>query len=77
MTIKDLSEMVEEARELLIKDFKLANNNKTPVDRDLLVHVKKLYKEGLEDSILGDLYFDDVDCPSDFHKLVLIVASTK
>lgn len=77
MTIKELSEMVDEAHELLIKDFKLANDDKTPKDRDLLVHVKKLYKEGLEDSILGDLFFDDVDCPSDFHKLLLIFAALK
>ncbi len=77
MTIKELSEMVDEAHELLIKDFKLANDDKEPKDRELLVHVKKLYKDGLEDSILGDLFFDDVDCPSDFHKLLLIFAALK
>jgi hypothetical protein len=76
MTIKDLSELADEAHELLVKDFKSANK-KDPETKELLNHIKILFRDGNEDNILGDLFLDDVDCPSDFYKLLLLFAVLK
>lgn len=74
MTIKELIQVVEDAHELLVADFK-SETKKTPKDDDLLLHVKTLYKQGLESTILEELFLDDFDCPEDFEKLVLIFAA--
>jgi hypothetical protein len=76
MTIKELIELVDETKEVLIKDFKVANDRE-PSNKELLTHVRKIYKEGIEDNILGDIFLDDVDCPDDFYKLLMIFAANK
>lgn len=76
MTIKELIELTEETKEALVKDFKITNE-KEPTSKELLTHVRKIYKDGNEDSILGDIFLDDVDCPDDFYKLLMIFAASK
>lgn len=76
MTVKELKELVDEAHELLIKDFNTTEKN-SPTKKDLLNHVKNLYKNGEEETILNDLFLDDIDCPSDFYKLLLIFSASK
>lgn len=76
MTIKELLELVDETKEALVKDFKEIND-KEPNNKELLTHVRKLYKDGNEENILGDVFLDDVDCPDDFNKLLLIYAALK
>jgi len=76
MTIKELIELVDETKEVLVKDFKTVND-KEPNNKELLTHVRKIYKEGIEDNILGDIFLDDVDCPDDFYKLLMIFAANK
>lgn len=76
MTIKELIELVDETKEVLVKDFKVTNDRE-PSNKELLTHVRKIYKEGIEDSILGDVFLDDVDCPEDFYKLLMIFAANK
>lgn len=76
MTIKELLELVDETKEVLVKDFKDIND-KEPTNRELLTHVRKIYKDGTEENILGDIFLDDVDCPEDFYKLLMIFAASK
>lgn len=76
MTIKELLETIDDAKDLLIKDFEEIHK-KIPKDKDLLNHVKTMYSDGIEDSIIENLFLDDVNCPSDFYKLVLIFAALK
>ena len=76
MTIKELLELTEETKEIIAKDFKIAND-KEPTNKELLTHIRKLYKDGNEDSILGDVFLDDVDCPNDFYKLLMLFAASK
>jgi len=76
MTTKELTELADECRILLIKDFK-ATNKKEPTQKDLLNHIKIIYKNGEEETILNDLFLDDVDCPDDFYKLLFIFAALK
>jgi sulfur relay (sulfurtransferase) DsrC/TusE family protein len=74
MTVKELTELVEEAKQLLIKDF-TSTYKTSPNKKELINYVKKLYKNGEEETILNDLFLDDIDCPSDFYKLLLIFAA--
>jgi hypothetical protein len=55
MTIKELLELVDETKEVLVKDFKDIND-KEPNNKELLTHVRKIYKDGTEDNILGDIF---------------------
>lgn len=71
MTTKELSELIEEARVLLINDFKLSNKHE-PTKKELLNHIKYLYKENQEDTIISSLFLEDIDHPTDFHKLLLV-----
>ena len=74
MTIKELNQLVEDSKELLIINFK-SEYKRTPKDGELLDYVKNLYKNGEEDDILSDLFLDDVECPEDFSKLLLLFAA--
>ena len=74
MTVKELTELKEECKTLLIKDFN-TTNPKVPSKKDLINHIKTIYKNGDEETILNDLFLDDVDCPSDFYKLLFIFAA--
>jgi len=76
MTVKELTELTDECKALLIKDFKTINDT-TPTRKDLLNHIKTIYKNGEEENILNDLFLDDVDCPDDFFKLLFIFAAFK
>ena len=74
MAIKELLLIVEDARELLLEDFK-TENKRYPREDELLIHVKNLFREKMEDSILGDLSLSDTEYPSDFYKLLLAFAA--
>jgi len=76
MTTKELIDLADEARTLLIKDF-ISTNKKEPSQKDLLNHIKNIYKNAEEENILNDLFLDDVDCPEDFYKLLFIFAAFK
>lgn len=74
MSINELLEMVNDARDLLIDDYK-KENKKSPKDEDLFIHLKNLYKEKLQDTIIDSFSLYDVDFEKDFYKLLLIFAS--
>ncbi len=76
MTVKELTELTDECKTLLVKDFNTIND-KVPTQKDLLNHIKNIYKNGDEETILNDLFLDDVDCPDDFYKLLLIFSAFK
>ena len=77
MTVKELTELVDEAQQLILKDFSATYKNKNPTKKDLLNYIKVLYKNGEEENILNDLFLEDIDCPADFYKLLLIFAVSK
>lgn len=74
MSINELLEMVNDARDLLIDDYK-KENKKSPKDEDLFIHLRNLYKEKLQDNIIDSFSLYDVDFEKDFYKLLLIFAS--
>lgn len=76
MSINELLEMVNDARDLLIDDYK-KENKKNPKDEDLFIHLKNLYKEKLQDNIIDSFSLYDVDFEDDFYKLLLIFASKR
>jgi hypothetical protein len=73
MKIKELSELIDETRDVLVKDFN-TTNHKEPTQKDLVNHIKKLFNDGEQDSVLGELFLDEIDCPEDFYKLLLLSA---
>lgn len=75
MTIKELQQLVEESRELITLNFK-SETKRSPKKGELLEYIKKMYKKGEEEDILCDLFLDDIECPNDFSKLLLLFAST-
>lgn len=77
MTIRELSELADEAKQLLVADFSELTGNDSPTKKELLTHLKNLYNKGDEENILNELFLDDVDCPSDFYKLLLLFAVSK
>jgi|688.fasta_scaffold91987_4 hypothetical protein len=76
MSINELLEMVNDARDLLIDDYKKENKT-NPKDEDLFIHLKNLYKEKLQDTIIDSFSLYDVDFERDFYKLLLIFASKR
>ena len=74
MNTKELTELIEETQLALVNDFKLANKHE-PTKKELVAHIKNLYKEGQEDNVISALFLDDIDHPTDFHKLLLITAA--
>ena len=76
MSINELLEIVNDARDLLIDDYK-KENKKNPKDEDLFIHLKNLYKEKLQDNIIDSFSLYDVDFEDDFYKLLLIFASKR
>jgi DNA integrity scanning protein DisA with diadenylate cyclase activity len=76
MSINELLEMVNDARDLLIDDYKKENKT-NPKDEDLFIHLKNLYKEKLQDTIIDSFSLYDVDFEDDFYKLLLIFASKR
>lgn len=75
-SIKELCELVDETKNLLKQDFE-SENGKPPTTKDLLKHVKDMFKNGQEDTILNELFLEDVECPEDFYKLLFIFAASK
>jgi hypothetical protein len=75
MTIKEIKEIVEEARQLLIENFK-NEYDRSPKEDELIKYVNKIYKEGMESDILGDLFIEELEYPEDFGKLLLIFAAS-
>jgi hypothetical protein len=75
MTIKEIKEIVEEARQLLIENFK-NEYDRSPKEDELIKYVNKIYKEGMESDILGDLMIEELEYPEDFGKPLLIFAAS-
>ena len=73
MYIKDLQDLITQANDLLVNDFKTIHHRQ-PEEQELLNHLKLIIKEGYLEDIITELTGEEVR-PSDFYKLLFIVAS--
>lgn len=76
MSINELYEMINDARDVLIDNFK-KEHKRSPNDDDLILYIKSLYQEKLQDDIIDSLCFYDINFEKDFYKLLFIAASKR
>jgi hypothetical protein len=74
MTINELTQLVEESREVLLTTFKSEYKRK-PKEGELLNYIRELYKKNEQEDLISNLFLDDVECPDDFIKLLLLFAT--
>jgi len=76
MNINDTLEILTQTRKFLLEDY-LYIHKKEPTHRDLLLHIKKSFKEGDLDEILEEVLLEyDLDNVDDDYKILLLVASS-
>jgi hypothetical protein len=76
MTFKDTEELIDQTREALIEDFRTIYH-RDPKNNELFSHIKHIFKEGYQEDILSEVLGDEINCPNDYYKLLMLVASTK
>ena len=76
MSINELYEMINDARDLLVENFK-KEYKRSPNDEDLILYIKSLYQEKMQDDIIDGLCFYDISFEKDFYKLLFIAASKR
>lgn len=76
MTLKDTQDLIDSTHSALLEDFRTVHHRE-PKDKELFIHLKHILKEGYQEDILTEVLLDDVNCPQDYYKLLLLVASTK
>ena len=76
MTFKDTQELICQTYNAIIEDFRTVYHRE-PKDKELLTHIKHIFKEGYQEDLLSDILGDEVNCPNDYYKLLMLVAATK
>jgi hypothetical protein len=76
MNLKETQELIDNTHDLLVEDFRLTYHRK-PVEKELLIHLKQLIKDGNHLEIVENAIGESIKCPNDYYKLLLLVASTK
>jgi hypothetical protein len=76
MTLKDTQELIDNTNTSLIKDFVIVYHRK-PEGNELLQHLKHILKEGYQEDILDSALGEEINCPNDYYKLLLLVAASK
>lgn len=72
MKIKEIIETIDYIKSSVAEDFKKEYKRDHKNNTELLDHIKNLYKNGLEDSILENIDLDDINCPRDIYKFLLV-----
>jgi hypothetical protein len=75
MTLKETQELIDNTQAVLIKDFITVHHRK-PEGKELLQHLKHIFKEGYQEDILENSLGEEVNCPNDYYKLLLLVAAS-
>ena len=76
MNINDTLEILTQTRKFLLEDY-LYVYKKEPSHKDLLLHIKKSYKEGELDEILEEVLLEyDLDNVDDDYKILLLVSAS-
>jgi len=76
MTIKETLNLILETRDVLISDYTNIHGE-DPTNEDLLLHVKKIIKEGNADELLESILLEeDIEDVADLYKLLLLTAAS-
>lgn len=77
MKTSEIIELLQEIKNIVCEDFKFENDREEKNKKELLDHIKKIYRNGNEDSILENLYLDDIEYPKDIYKILLVASVLK
>jgi hypothetical protein len=76
MTLKDTQDLIDSTHIALLEDFRTIHHRE-PNGKELFIHLKYVLKEGYQEDILAEVLADNINCPQDYYKLLLLVASSK
>lgn len=76
MTLKDTQDLIDSTHLALTRDFHTVHHRE-PQGKELFLHLKHIFKEGYQQDILSEVLDDEINCPKDYYKLLLLVAATK
>lgn len=75
MNIHETLELITNTRELLIEDYNSCYK-KSPSNKELLLHVKNIIKEGNIECFLEDIILDgEIEDVDNFYKKLLLVSA--
>ncbi len=74
MNISETLDLIRTTREYLIEDYESVHQ-KTPSNKELLVHVKSLFKSGNSEEILAEVLEEDYDNTESDCKILLLTAA--
>ena len=72
MKIKEIIETIKYIKSSVIEDFKTEYKRAPTNNIELLDHLKEIYKNGMEDSILENLDLDDIQYPKELYKTLIV-----
>ena len=75
MNIRETLELIVETRNVLIEDYKYIHQ-KEPSDKELLQHIKVLFKEERVGDIIDEvLSEEDIESSEDVYRILLVAAA--
>jgi hypothetical protein len=74
MNVRETVELIGETRSLLIEDFKFTHG-KNPTNKDLLQHIKAIFKEDRVDEIVGEVFLDEEELNENISRILLVAAA--
>jgi hypothetical protein len=76
MNIRETLELIAETRNVLIEDYKYIHQ-KEPTDKDLLQHIKVLFKEERAKEIIEEvLSEEEIESSEDVYRILLVAAAS-
>lgn len=74
MNVKETLELISETRNILIEDYRY-NHNKNPSSKDLLQHIKTIFKEERVDDIINEVLLDEQELNESVTRILLVAAA--
>jgi hypothetical protein len=74
MKTPEIIELLKEIKNIIREDFKSENSKSEKDYKELIEHIKKVYINGNEDSIIENVYLDDIEYPKNIYKILFIAS---
>lgn len=74
MNVKETIELIAETRNLLIEDYKEVYG-KLPSNKELLQHIKTIFKEGRSEDIVGEIFLSEQELGENIIKILFVAAA--
>lgn len=74
MNVKETLELISETRSLLIEDYRYSHG-KEPSNKELLQHIKTIFKEGRSEDIVGETFLSEQELGENIVKILFVAAA--